>query len=63
MEGRGSWAIMHDNIGCMEGFLVMWFGGLGSGEGGGEGSVLEVLECGGVWCGWGYCNGCLEGVY
>ena len=25
------------DMGCMEGFLVIWFGGLGRGRGGGEG--------------------------
>ena len=45
MEGRGFWAIMRD-IGCMEGFLVMWFGGLDRIGGGGEGNILEVFACG-----------------
>ena len=51
MVGRGSWAIMQD-IGYVEGFLIMWFGGLSRDGGGGEGGCLEVFGCGGVWCGW-----------
>ena len=46
MEGQGSWAILRD-IGCMEGFLVVWFGGLDRGKGGGEGGCI-----GGYWMKW-----------
>ena len=50
MEGRGSWAIMRD-IGCLERFLVMWFGGLGRSRGGGGGRMY-----------WGFLNVEVYGV-
>ena len=52
MEERCLWAIMRD-IGCMEGFLVKRLGGLGRDVGVKRVGVLEVFECGGVWCGGG----------
>ena len=50
MEGRGSWATMRD-IRCMEGFLMIWFGGFSRGGGGEETGCIGGLRMRGciVW--------------